>query len=222
MCEQNHRSCFKDIIDANHTGNFFADIFNNSLFLSFESTLPLLYNLKSKQTPNSRFSSADKNSLKHSSSWKSFKVTEHAHNSHWTLSGTVYCQKAENAGCSHVICNKTVLHFNKVALPLSALLCNDFVIYTSPMKPSEIKCDRRHLPAAGRHNTFKKQLTPHSPYSKAAIRALPQPCQQLVCAAWNKQAQRQPSSPAHLLQSGKSSYFNNGNKNSVISPQWNV
>lgn len=35
VCKQNHRSCFKDTIDANHTDDsFFADRFHNSLFQS--------------------------------------------------------------------------------------------------------------------------------------------------------------------------------------------
>ena len=71
-------------------------------------------------------------------------------------------------------------------------------------------------------NTFEKQLTSHAPRAKGATRALPQPCQQLGSAAWDKQAHTRPLSPAHLFQSGESSHFNDQNKSLVISPQWNV
>lgn len=73
-----------------------------------------------------------------------------------------------------------------------------FVIYTSAVKPSEIRHDRRHLLAAGTRCMFPQHLREAAQFPQTlhwgGSRALPQPCQQ--------QTHTQPFSPAYLFEVG--------------------
>lgn len=147
-------------------------------------------------------------------------------NLHITLSGLYLVQdivrkRKMQVGLTLSVIKQAVLHFNKVLLPISALLCKNLMPWFSCLyKCNETQQKQTWSKAQGAYsgNTSKKQLTTHTLCTKAAARAVPQPCQQLGSTAQNKQAHMQPFSPAHLFQSGKSSHFYIGKKSSLISP----
>ena len=128
---------------------------------------------------------ANKNSLKHSSFWKpALKWL----NLHITLTGLYLAQyivrkQKTQVGLTLSVIRQTVLHFNKVPLPISALLCKNLMqrfCYLYECNETQWDQTRSKALSSSRHRAlvhaapWRSSFLP-TPCTQAGPRALPQP-----------------------------------------------